>query len=69
MLLFFMKEIKGAILSQNHRRSQGGGGPRRPGPHNRNASNEKKIDKKALLFYFQFVSASLRTTVHAYNSN
>ena len=22
---FFMKELKGAILSQNHRRSQGGG--------------------------------------------
>ena len=67
MLLFFMKEIKGAILSQNHRHSQGGG-PRGPGPHNRNASNDKNLTK-SLVVFFQFVLASLRTTVRAYNSN
>ena len=35
--MFFMKELKGAILSQNHGRSQGsgsGGGPGGPGPLN-----------------------------------
>ena len=31
--MFFMKELKGAILSQNHRRSQGGG-PGGPGSFN-----------------------------------
>ena len=30
-MFFFMKELKGAILSQNHRRSQGDG-PECPGP-------------------------------------
>ena len=35
-----MKELKGAILSQNHRRSQGGG-PGGPGSLNRNATNDK----------------------------
>ena len=30
-MFFFMKELKGAILSQNHWRTQGGG-PGGPGP-------------------------------------
>ena len=40
MFAFFMKELKGSILSQNHWRSQGGG-PRGPGPLNRNATIDK----------------------------
>ena len=63
-----MKELKGAILSQNHRRSHGGG-PGGPGPLNRNAANDKNLIKKALFLLFQFLLASLRKTVHAYNSN
>ena len=63
-----MKEVKGAILSQNHRRSQEGG-PGGPGPLNRNATNDKTLTKKALFLHFQFLLASLRTTVHAHNSN
>ena len=63
-----MKELTGAILSQNHRSSHGGrlGGL---GPLNRNATNDTKFDKKALFLRFQFLLASLRTTVHACNSN
>ena len=57
-----MKELKGAILSQNHRRSQGGG-PGGPGP----AIEMPPITKikKNLFLHFQFLVASLRTTVHA----
>ena len=62
MFFVFMKEFKGAILSQNHRRSQGCG-PGGPGPFNRNATNEKKLTKKVLFLHFQFLLASLRTTV------
>ena len=63
-----MKELKGTILSQNHGRSQGSdsGGP---GPLNRNATNDKNLTKKTLVLHFQFLLASLRTTVHAHNSN
>ena len=43
-----MKELKGAILSQNHRRSQGGG-PEGPGPLNRNATNDTNLTKKPFL--------------------
>ena len=63
-----MKELKGAILSQNHRRSQGGG-PGGPGPLNRNATNDTNLTKKVLFLHFQFLVASLRRTVHAHNSN
>ena len=63
-----MKERKGAILSQNHRRSQGGG-PGGRGPLNQNATNDANLTKKVLFLHFQFLLASLRTTVHAYNSN
>ena len=63
-----MKEIKGAILSQNHMRSHGGG-QGGPGPLNRNATNDTNLTKKVLFFHFQFLLASLRTTVYAYNSN
>ena len=48
-----MKELKGAILSQNHRRSQGGG-PGGPGPLNRNAANDTNLTKKVLVLSFQF---------------
>ena len=61
-------QLKGAILSQNHRRSQGGG-PEGPGPLNRNATNDTNLTKKALFLHFQFLLAFLRATVHAYNSN
>ena len=62
-----MKELRGAILSQNHWRSQGvAEGARAP-------SIEMppiiKICQKTLLLHFQFLLASLRTTVLAYNSN
>ena len=60
-----MKELKGAILSQNHRRSHGNG----PGPLNRNATNDTHLTKKVLFLHFLFLLASLRTTVHAPNSN
>ena len=39
-----MKELKGAILFQNHRRSQVGG-PRGPGLLNWNATNDKNLTK------------------------
>ena len=51
--VFFMKELKGAILSQNHGRSQGGG-PGGPGPLNRNATNDKNLTKKPCFFIFCF---------------
>ena len=63
MVLFFMKEIKGAIVSQNHRRSQGGGWPKGPRPPQPKCQQRQKFGKKALFFYFQFVLVSLRTTV------
>ena len=65
-MFFFMKELKGVILSQNHMRSQGGGSGG-PGPFNRNATYNKSFTKKALFFHFQFLLASLRATAHAYN--
>ena len=49
-----MQELKGAILSQNNRRSQRGGPPGGPGPLNRNATNDKNLTKKALFFIFSF---------------
>ena len=63
-----MKELKGAILSQNFRRSQIGG-PRDPGSLNRNATNDKNLTKRPYFVVFSFFLPSLRTTVHAYNSN
>ena len=57
-----MKELKGAILSQNHRRSRGCG-PGGPGPFNPNATNDTNLTKKVLFLHFQFLLASLRTTV------
>ena len=49
-----MKELKSAILSQNHRRSQGGGAGD-PGPLNGNATNDKSLTKKACFFIFSFI--------------
>ena len=63
-----MKELKGAILFQNHTRSQGGG-PGGPGPLHRNATNDEILQKKTLFVHFQFLLVSLRTTVHTYYSN
>ena len=48
-----MKELKGAILSQNHRLSQGGG-TGGPSPLNLNATNEKNFTKKPCFFVFSF---------------
>ena len=48
-----MKELKGAILSQNHRRSHGGS-PGGPGPLNQNATNGKNLTKKPCFFIFSF---------------
>ena len=48
-----MKELKGAILSQNHRRSQGSG-QGDPGPLNRNATNDKSLTKKPCFLIFSF---------------
>ena len=48
-----MKELKGAILSQNHRRSLGGG-LGGLGPLNRNATIDKNLTKKPWLFIFSF---------------
>ena len=59
-----MKELKGAILSENHWRSQGSG-PKGPDPLNQNATNDTNLTKKVLFLHFQFLFASLRTTVHA----
>ena len=57
-----MKELKGAILSHNHRRSQGGG-TRGPGPLNRNATNDTNLTKKSLASSF-----SVSFSIFAYNS-
>ena len=66
-MFFVIKELKVAILSQNHRRSQGlAQGARAPSIE---MPPMTKILQKALFFHFQFLLASLRTTVHAYNSN
>ena len=46
-----MKEFKGAILSQNHRRSQWGG-LGGPDPLNRNVTNDTNLTKKPSLFIF-----------------
>ena len=52
--MFFMKEFKGAILSQNHRLSQGGG-PGGPDPLHRNATNDKILLKSLIsLFLVSF---------------
>ena len=53
-MFFFVKNFKGAIWSQNHRRSQGhdSGGP---GPLNSNATNDKNLTKKNLFLDFQFL--------------
>ena len=51
--VFFKKELKGAILFQNHRRSYGGG-PGGPGPFNQNATNDKNLTKKSCFFIFSF---------------
>ena len=48
-----MKELKDAILSQNHRRSHGGGSGD-AGPLNRNATNDKSLTKKPCFFIFGF---------------
>ena len=67
-MFFFMKElIGGAILSQNHWRIQGlAEGTLAPlikmPPMTRPV-------KTALFLYFQFLLASLRRSVHAYNKN
>ena len=66
-MLFFMKELKGAILSQNHWRSQVGG-PESPGPVNRNATIDKNLTKKFFFFIFGFfwhvcVQQYMRTAV------
>ena len=43
----------------------GAGGP----PPNCNAPNDKNVKKKLLFLQFEFLSASSRTTLHAYSSN
>ena len=48
-----MKELKGAILPQNHRRSQGGGGGG-AGLLNRNATNDTNLTKKPCFIIFSF---------------
>ena len=63
-----MKKLKGAILSQNHRRSQESG-PVGPGIPQLKCHQWQKFEKKNLFLHFQFLLASLRTTVHTYNSN
>ena len=67
MILFFKKELKGEILSQNHRRSQMGG----LGAQALSIEMPPmtKFDKKALFLHFQFFLASLRTTVHVFSNN
>ena len=68
MFFFSMKELKGAILCQNHRRSHEGGAGSQ-GPLNRNATNDTNLTKKPCFFIFSFFLASLPTTEQAYNSN
>ena len=66
-MCFFMKELKGTILSQNHRRSQGGGpGARAPSI---DMTPMTKIYQKNFFLHFQFLLASLGTTVRVYYSN
>ena len=62
-----MKKLKGTSLSQNHRRSQGGG-LGGPCPLNLNAANDKNLPK-ILFLHFQFLLASLRATVQTYKGN
>ena len=63
-----MKElIRGAILSQNHWCSQGVAEETRA-PLIKLPPMTKFV-KKALFLHFQFLLASLRTSIHAYNSN
>ena len=52
-VFFFIKELKGPILSQNHRRSQGGG-PGDPGFLNQNATNDKSLTKMPCFFILRF---------------
>ena len=52
-----MKELKVAILSQNHRQSQGGG-QGGPGPLNQNATNDTNLTTKF----------SVSFSIFAYNS-
>ena len=67
-MFFFIKELIGvAILSQNHWRSQGDGRGNRA-PFIKMLPMIKFV-QKALFLHFQFLLASLRTSVHAYNSN
>ena len=62
-----MKELKGAILSQNHMRRQGvAQGARVPTIE---MPPIQKFDKKALFLHFLFLLASLRTTVHVDHCN
>ena len=51
--VFFKKKLKGAILFQNHSRSQGGG-PGGPGPLKQNATNDTNLTKKPCFFIFSF---------------
>ena len=51
--MFFMKELREAILSQNDWRKPGGG-RRDPGPLNQNANNGKILSKKLWFFIFSF---------------
>ena len=67
-----MKKLKGAILSQNHWRSQGvAKGTRAPSIKMPPICQSKcqKFVKKALFLHFQVVLASLRSTGPAYNCN
>ena len=62
-----MKELRGAILSQNHWRSQGVAEETRA-PPNQNATNGKNLSKKPCFFIFRFfqhfcVQQFPRTTV------
>ena len=61
-----MQELKGAILSQNHWRSQGV--TQRARALSIEMPPMTKFDKKALFLHFQFLLASLLATVHAHNS-
>ena len=57
--MFFIKESKGTILSQSHRRSQGGGtGAWAPSIE---MPPMTKIYQKNLFLHFQFLLASLPT--------
>ena len=60
-MFFFMKELKGTILFQNLRRSQGGG-PKGPGLLNWNATSDKNLPKNLVS------SLSVSFSIFAYNS-